>query len=98
MVKPPSPDSEITCRPGCAAWAPIAWLIALAIEPCQNEPISRRLPFMVRWRAAQTVGRPTSAVKIASSAASSLTIRATCCGCRRVLPTACESSAARALR
>ena len=38
MVKPPSPDSEITCRPGNAAWAPIACAIALAIEPCQNEP------------------------------------------------------------
>ena len=48
MVKPPSPDSEITCRPGNAAWAPIACAIALAIEPCQNEPISRRLPFMAR--------------------------------------------------
>ena len=81
MVKPPSPDSETTCRSGNAAWAPIACAIALAIEPCQNEPISRRLPFMARYRAAQTVGRPTSQVKIASSDASRLMLWATCCGC-----------------
>jgi hypothetical protein len=48
MAKPPSPESEITCRPGKAAWAPIAWAIALAIEPCQKEPSSRRLPFIAR--------------------------------------------------
>ena len=48
MVKPPSPESEITCRPGKAAWAPIACAIAFAIEPCQNEPSSRRLPFIAR--------------------------------------------------
>ena len=48
MVKPPSPDSDTTCRPGHAAWAPIAWAMALAIEPCQNEPSSRRRPFMAR--------------------------------------------------
>ena len=48
MVKPPSPESEITCRCGKAAWAPIACAIAFAIEPCQNEPTSRRLPFIAR--------------------------------------------------
>jgi hypothetical protein len=48
MVKPPSPDSEITCRPGNAACAPIVCAIALAIEPCQNDPISRRLPFIAK--------------------------------------------------
>src|SRR6267142_562560 len=42
MVKPPSPDSEITCRPGNAVCAPMACGIALAIEPCQKDPISRR--------------------------------------------------------
>ena len=31
-----------------AACAPIACAIALAIEPCQNEPSSRRLPFIAR--------------------------------------------------
>ena len=30
------------------ACAPIACAIALAIEPCQNEPSSRRLPFIAR--------------------------------------------------
>ena len=34
--------------PGNAACAPSACGIALAIEPWLNEPISRRLPFMVR--------------------------------------------------
>ena len=48
IVNPPSPDSEITWRPGNAAWAPIACAIALAIEPCQNDPMSRRLPFIAR--------------------------------------------------
>src|SRR5262245_32719390 len=48
MVKPPSPDSEVTCRRGNAAWAPIACDIALAMEPCQNDTIGRRLPFIAR--------------------------------------------------
>jgi hypothetical protein len=48
MAKPPSPQSETTCRPGKAACAPIACAIAFAIEPCQNDPTSRRLPFMAR--------------------------------------------------
>src|SRR5215471_2266316 len=48
MVKPPSPDNEITCRRGNADWAPIACDMALAMEPCQNDPISRRLPFIAR--------------------------------------------------
>ena len=48
MVKPPSPDIEITCRSLCEAWAPIACSMALAIEPWLNEPISRRLPFIFR--------------------------------------------------
>ena len=38
MAKPPSPDSEMTCRPGNADCAPIVCAIALAMEPCQNEP------------------------------------------------------------
>jgi 3-hydroxyisobutyrate dehydrogenase-like beta-hydroxyacid dehydrogenase len=41
-------ESEITCRPEKAAWAPKACAMAFAIEPCQNEPRSRRLPFMAR--------------------------------------------------
>ena len=48
MVKPPSPDIEITWRPGNAACAPMAWGMALAIEPWLNEPINRRLPFIFR--------------------------------------------------
>ena len=48
MVKPPSPDSETTCRPGEAACAPMACVIALAIEPCQKDPMSRRRRFIVR--------------------------------------------------
>src|SRR5438105_9257219 len=48
IENPPSPDSEITCRPGKDAWAPIACAIAFAMEPCQNDPISRRLPFIAR--------------------------------------------------
>ena len=44
MVNSPSPLSEITCRLGNAACAPIACAIALAIDPRQNDPISRHLP------------------------------------------------------
>ena len=47
MVKPPSPDIEMTCRVGYVAWAPIACSMALAIEPWLNEPIRRRLPFIL---------------------------------------------------
>ena len=47
MAKPPSPDIEITWRPLCEAWAPIACGMALAIEAWLNEPISRRLPFIL---------------------------------------------------
>src|SRR5215813_10674314 len=54
--------------------------MALAMEPCQKEPSSRRRPFMARYRAAHTVGRPTSQVKMASSAAWSLIALAICCG------------------
>ena len=43
-----SPDSEITWRRGNSACAPIACDVALAMEPCQNDPISRRLPFIAR--------------------------------------------------
>ena len=48
IVKPPSPDSEMTWRPGNAACAPIACSIAFAIEPWLNEPTSRRRPFIFR--------------------------------------------------
>ena len=54
--------------------------IAFAIEPCHNDPISLRLPFMARYRAAQATGRPTSKVNMASSAARSLSALAICCG------------------
>jgi hypothetical protein len=48
IEKPPSPDSDTTCRSGKAAWAPMACSIALAIEPWLNEPSSRRRPFSFR--------------------------------------------------
>jgi hypothetical protein len=48
MVKPPSPESEITWRRRNVIWAPIACGIALAMEPCQNDPIRLRLPFLAR--------------------------------------------------
>jgi len=48
IVKPPSPDSEMTWRHGKAACAPIAWGRAFAIEPWLNDPISRRFPFISR--------------------------------------------------
>ena len=54
---------------------PIACSMALAMEPWLNEPISRRLPFIFKYRAAHAVGVPTSQVKTASSAATSLTRR-----------------------
>src|SRR6516162_4185452 len=43
MVKPPSPDNEITCRRGNADWAPIACDMALAMEPCQNDDALHRV-------------------------------------------------------
>ena len=46
MANPPSPDIEMICRPGCAACAPIACAMALAIEPCTQEPTRRRRPFI----------------------------------------------------
>lgn len=48
IVRPPSPASATTCRPGWEACAPIACGSALAIDPWLKEPISRRLPFIVR--------------------------------------------------
>ena len=45
---PPSPASAITCRPGEAAWAPIACDSALAMDPWVNDPTIRRRPFIVR--------------------------------------------------
>ena len=56
IVAPPSPENEITWRSGKAACAPIACAIAFAIAPCQNDPISQRLPFSVKLRPALTVG------------------------------------------
>ena len=47
------------------------------MDPLLKEPSSRRLPFIVRYRAAQIVGVPTSQVKIASLAASSSSSRTT---------------------
>src|SRR5437016_3620093 len=61
----------------------MAWGSALAIEPWLKDPRIRRCPFIRRYRAAQTVGVPTSHEKIASGAASSSIIRATYCGCIR---------------
>ena len=40
IVNPPSPESEMTCRPGKAACAPMACSIAFAIEPWLNDPTS----------------------------------------------------------
>ena len=71
----------MTCRPGWLAWAPMACGRALAMEPWLNEPISRRVPFIRRYRAAQMHGVPTSAVNTASAAASRSTVAATYCGC-----------------
>ena len=48
MLKPPSPESEITCRPGCAACTPMPCAMAFAMEPCTQEPMSRLRPFMAR--------------------------------------------------
>jgi hypothetical protein len=39
---------EVACRRGNAACAPIACGIALAVEPCRNDPISRRSPFIAK--------------------------------------------------
>src|SRR5262249_35676229 len=87
QARPPSPDIEITWRPGKAGCAPIACGNALAIDPCMKEPISRR-PF-VGWmyREDQTLHIPVSAVKIASSCAISFNAAATGSGCMgRCLP------------
>src|SRR6516165_8274817 len=43
IVKPPSPDNEITCHRGNADWAPIACDMALAMEPCQNDDALHRV-------------------------------------------------------
>ncbi|CAH0327511.1 hypothetical protein SRABI128_06178 [Microbacterium sp. Bi128] len=67
--RPPSPETETTCRPGYASWAPIACGSALAMDPCRYEPISRRVPSGLMYRAVQTLHMPVSAVKIASLAA-----------------------------
>lgn len=48
MVNPPSPDMETTCRFRSRNCAPIACGRALAIDPCENEPITRRRPLGVR--------------------------------------------------
>ncbi|SHU40377.1 Uncharacterised protein [Mycobacteroides abscessus subsp. abscessus] len=48
--------------------------------PWLNEPSNRRRPFIDRYRAAQITGVPTSAMKTASSAASSSIRRATSSG------------------
>lgn len=53
IANPPSPESEITCRSGNVACAPIACAIAFAVEPCQKEPIKRRSPFI-----AEVAGSP----------------------------------------
>jgi hypothetical protein len=42
MVKPPSPQSAIVCRPGYANCAPNALGAALAIDPHENDPKSLR--------------------------------------------------------
>lgn len=44
MENPPSPDIDTTCRRRSVNWAPIAIGSAFAIDPCENEPITRRLP------------------------------------------------------
>ena len=47
MENPPSPAMAMTWRPRSGNCAPIAWGMALAIEPCVNEPITRRRPLGV---------------------------------------------------
>ena len=59
---------------------------ALAIDPWLKEPSILRFPFIVRYRAAQIVGVPTSHVKTASSDASWSITRATCWGWMGFLP------------
>jgi hypothetical protein len=44
IASPPSPESEITCRPGWLTRAPIAKGRALAIEPWTHDPSRRRHP------------------------------------------------------
>ena len=61
----------MTCRPGWPACAPIACGRALAMEPWLNEPIRRRRAVHLSGSGPpRSHGVPTSAVKIASSAAS----------------------------
>jgi hypothetical protein len=47
MENPPSPDIDTTCRSVSVNWAPIAIGSAFAIDPCENEPITRRRPLGV---------------------------------------------------
>jgi hypothetical protein len=48
IAKPPSPESEITCRLRKTDCAPIACATVFAIGQCQNEPMSPRLLFVAR--------------------------------------------------
>ena len=48
MVKPPSPESEMTWRALSIDCAPIACGMALAMDPWASEPSMRRRPFIVR--------------------------------------------------
>ena len=76
MVKPPSPQMAMVCRPGNANCAPNALGAALAMEAHENEPNIRRFLLPKMWRASQMQAVPVSAKNMASSAASSLSVAA----------------------
>lgn len=48
MLKPPSPENDMTWRFGNVACAPMACSIAFAIEPWLNDPTMRRMPLTLR--------------------------------------------------
>ena len=75
IAMPPSPDRVMTCRPGSVDCAPMACGSALAMLPWLNEPISRRVPFIRRYRAAQMTSEPTSTVNTASRSAGNRGVR-----------------------
>ena len=55
---PPSPASAMVCRSSNADCTPTLWDRALAMEPWLKDPMRRRLPFIVRYLAAQVTGDP----------------------------------------
>ena len=67
MVKPPSPQRAIVCRPGNANCVPNALGAALAMEAQENEPKSRRFLPPLMCLASHMQAVPVSAKNIASS-------------------------------